>query len=118
MEHKLAYVVIVCYLLVHISLIGNDVIFFDVANEDGALTYFSSQVVAYLLYPLLGWLADVYFTRFKFILFSFITMMATTVVMVTTATLFMIYTYVTPLFVIAGVALIIGHHLLIIINNN
>ena len=78
-------------------------------GEDGALTYFFSQAVAYLLFPLLGWLADVYFTRYKFILFSFITMIVTTVGMVTAATLFMIYTYATPLlFAIAGVDLIIG----------
>ena len=108
MEYKLAYVVIVCYLLVHMTLIGTDVVFFHITNEDGALTYFLSQAVAYLLYPLLGWLADVYFTRYKLILFSFITMIVTAVIMVTGATLFMIYTYTTPLFAIAGVDLIIG----------
>ena len=105
MEYKLAYVVIVCCLLVHMSLVGTDVVFFHTASEDGALTYFLSQAVAYLLYPLLGWLADVYFTRYKFILFSFITMIVTTVGMVITATLFMIYTYARLLFVIPGVAL-------------
>ena len=108
MEYKLAYVVIVCCLLVHMSLIGTNMVFFHTVNEDGALTYFLSQAVAYLLYPLLGWLADVYFTRYKFILFSFITMIVTTVVMVTTATLFMFYSYARPLFVLAGVALIAG----------
>ena len=64
MEYKLAYVVIVCCLLVHMSLIGTNMVFFHTVNEDGALTYFLSQAVAYLLYSLLGWLADVYFTRY------------------------------------------------------
>ena len=108
MEYKLAYVVIVCYLLVHMSWIGTDVVFFHTTSEDGVLIYLFSQAVAYLLFPLLGWLADVYFTRYKFILFSIITMIVTTVVMVTAATLFMIYTYARPLYMIAGVGLIIG----------
>ena len=33
-----------------------------------------SQAIAYLLYPLLGWLSDVYFTRYKVIRFTFIAM--------------------------------------------
>ena len=108
MEYKLAYMVIVCCLLVYMSLIGTNMALFHTAKKYGALTYLLSQIVAYLLYPLLGWLADVYFTRYKFILFSFITMIVTTVGMVTGATLFMIYTCATPLYVIAGVGLIIG----------
>ena len=108
MEYKLAYVVIVCCLLVHMTWIGMDMVFFHIASIDGALTYFLSQAVAYFLYPLLGWLADVYFTRYKFILFSFITMIVATVVMVTGVTLFMIYTYARPLFVIAGIVIISG----------
>ena len=108
MEYKLAYVVIVCYLLVHMSWIGTDVVFFHTTSEDGVLIYLFSQAVAYLLFPLLGWLADVYFTRYKFILFSFITMIVVAVVMVIIATLFMMYTYARLLYVISGVALIIG----------
>ena len=38
MEYNIAYVVIVCYLLVNVSLIGTDVVFVHVTNEDGALT--------------------------------------------------------------------------------
>ena len=49
--------------------------------------------MAYLLYPLRAWLADVYFTRYKFVLMSFITMVATTVVMATTVSLFIKYMY-------------------------
>ena len=78
MEYKLAYAVIVCCLLVRISLIGMDMVFFHIASIDGTLTYFLSQGVAYLLYPLLGWLADVCITRYKFVLFSFITVIVAT----------------------------------------
>ena len=56
-------------------------------------SFLVGQAVAYLLYPLLGWLADVYFTRYKFVLMSFITMIATTVVMATTVSLFIKYMY-------------------------
>ena len=33
-----------------------------------------THAVAYLLYPLLGWLSDVYFTRYKVIRLAFIIM--------------------------------------------
>ena len=50
----------------------------------GTLSFLVGQAVAYLLYPLLAWLPDIYFIRYKFVLISFITMIATTVVMANT----------------------------------
>ena len=58
----------------HVSVIGSDFSCFHLVNNDGVLAFLISESVAYLLYPLLGWLADAYFTRYKFVLFSFITM--------------------------------------------
>ena len=52
MEYKLAYVAIVCCLLVHMSLIGNMCVFFHLVNEDGALTY--SQVKLWLTFFITG----------------------------------------------------------------
>ena len=75
---------------------------------DGTLAFLASQAVAYLLYPLLGWLADVYFTRYRFILLSFITMILGTVLLIVSTALFLNFTYIRELFVPAGVSLIIG----------
>ena len=87
MEHRVAYMIVLFCFLIHMTVIGSDNEFYHTAHLSGVLTVLASQAVGYLFYPLLGWLADVYFTRYKFILFSFITMIVTTVVMVTTATL-------------------------------
>ena len=52
---KAARLVIFCCFLI---VIGSD--FFHTVNKDGVLAFLISKSVAYLLYPLLGWLADVY----------------------------------------------------------
>ena len=49
------------------------------------LLFSVSQAVSYLLYPLLGWMADVCFTRYKFVLFSFIIMILGSLVMAVAA---------------------------------
>ena len=92
----------------HMSTIGSDICFFHTVNVDGTLAFLASQAVAYLLYPLLGWLADVYFTRYRFILLSFITMILGTVLLIVSTALFLNFTYIRELFVPAGVSLIIG----------
>ena len=71
MKHKSAYLVVLCCLLIHMSLMGSDTSLYHTANEDGTFAYLVSEAVAYLLYPLLGWMADVHFTRYKFVKFSF-----------------------------------------------
>ena len=50
-----------------------------------------SQAVSCLLYPLLGWMADVYFTRYKFVLLSFTTMILGSVVMAIAAVSIMMF---------------------------
>ena len=52
----------------------------------GTLSYLVSQAIAYLLYPFLGWLADVYFTRYKFVKYSFIGMITGCILMCACAT--------------------------------
>ena len=72
MNPKSLYVVILLCGLVHFTIIGLDTVFFHTFRRDGEVIYQVSQAVAYLLYPLLGWIADVYFTRYKFVIASFI----------------------------------------------
>ena len=63
-------------------------------------------------YPLLGWLADVYFTRYRLILFSFITMIVASVISITIASLSVIYVDSTVVnkasFIVSGLCLIVG----------
>ena len=61
------YIIIICAFLIKNTVIGKDSfayhtnIFPKTVNLSAAATF----AVAYLLYPLLGWLSDVYFTRYK-----------------------------------------------------
>ena len=92
----------------HLTVIGSDFMLFHTVNIDGSFAYLMAQSVAYLLYPLLGWLADVYFTRYKFILSSFITTMVATIIMIVVSVLFMNFPDARPLFYLGGVSIIIG----------
>ena len=91
MEHKQAYLVVICCMLIHMTAIGSDILFFHASYVDGTLAILAAQAVAYLLYPLLGWLADVYFARYKFILASFITMIVAVVVLLIMGPLLIMY---------------------------
>ena len=61
------YIIIICAFLIKNTVIGKDSfayhtnIFPKTVNLSAAATF----AVAYLLCPLLGWLSDVYFTRYK-----------------------------------------------------
>ena len=92
----------------HMTMIGSDISLFHTVNLDGTLAYLLSQAVAYLTYPLLGWLADVYFTRYKFILLSYITMIVGTIFMITTAIVFIEFNHARALFLLGGLSLGIG----------
>ena len=63
--------------------------------------------MTYLLYPLLGWLADVYFSRYKFVLFSFITIILATLLTIITSVLFIYFYEYQEIFIIAGIGVII-----------
>ena len=72
MCHSAAYIVIICSFLIRVSIIGSDFFLFHTGRLDLVLYFSVSQGIAYLLYPLLGWLSDVYFTRYKVIRLAFI----------------------------------------------
>ena len=71
MEPKSLYVVILCCAFVHFTLMGFDTGLYHTLANDALLTYLGCKAAAYLLYPLLGWLADVHITRYRFIVASF-----------------------------------------------
>ena len=65
MEHKMAYLVVLCSAFLHISLAGSELaIYHDIINS-GIVMILSCKAVSYLLYPLLGWLADVCFYQIQ-----------------------------------------------------
>ena len=94
MENKTAYLIVLCCFLLHMTVIGSDILLYHTVAHDGTLVYLLTQAVTYLLYPLLGWLADVYFSRYKFVLFSFIATIVATLLTTITSVLFVyIYEY-------------------------
>ena len=63
MQYRAAYLVILCCALMHMTMISSDIVCYHTVAKKGILTYqLVSQAVAY---PLLGWHADVYFTRYR-----------------------------------------------------
>ena len=102
---KAARLVILCCFLIHFSIIGSDFALYHTVNKDGVLAFLISQSVAYLLYPLLGWLADVYFTRYKFILFSFMTMIVSSILLSVVSAIFVNFIHERGLFILGGIAL-------------
>ena len=87
MKYAMANLVILCCALMHTSLLGSDFEIFYVVTRNAVAIFLSCKGASFLLYPLLGWMADVCFTRYKFILVSFITMMLGSVMMLITAAL-------------------------------
>ena len=90
MSRRAVYLVLLCSALLHINTIASDMIFYHMCNLDGTLTFIVSRALAYLLYPFLGWLADVYFTRHSFILASSIATIVGTILMIITAVTFLV----------------------------
>ena len=107
MENKGAYLVVLCCFLIHTN-VGFDFSFYHTIDQKGTLVYLVIQAIAYLLYPLLGWLADVYFSRFKFVLFSFIAFIGVTLLAIITSVLFLYYNEYEGLFVLGAIAAVFG----------
>ena len=105
---KAARLVIFCCCLMHMSVVGSDICFYHTINKDGTLSFLVSQSLAYLLYPLLGWLADVYFTRYKFILYSFITMIMAVFFLIILTALFLNFNRDRVLFIFTGLSISVG----------
>ena len=60
MEHNMSYLLILCCALIHMSLAGSDIFLYHVFGLTGTTIIFGCKAVTYLLYPLLGWMADVF----------------------------------------------------------
>ena len=86
MMTRAACLIIACCALMHMNTIGSDSFIYHVTNRDGSSAYVVSQGITYLLYPLLGWMADVYFTRYKFVQVSFLAVIVTSVLSISIAT--------------------------------
>ena len=108
MNPKSLYVVILSCGLVHFTIIGLDAVIYHTVRRDGDVIYQVSQGVAYLLYPLLGWLADVYFTRYKFVIASFIILILSTLPMVTSTLLYLLSGSLHQYLYLGGSAIVIG----------
>ena len=105
----MALLVILCCALVHISLAGSSVFLYHIIARSGIVIFLSCKAVSYLLYPLLGWMADVYFTRFKFVLFSFIaTILGSILGIVTPVLVLQFPEHRHSLYYIGGGAIVVG----------
>ena len=58
------------------------ILFYHSAVQQLTFGFFASQIVVYLLYPLLGWVSDVYFTRYKVLRLAFIIFIAGSVLFI------------------------------------
>ena len=76
MDLSAAFIVVLCSVAIHTSIIGTDVFVYHLERilPIARLCFALSNAITYLLYPLLGWLSDVYFTRYKVIRLAFIIM--------------------------------------------
>ena len=108
MKNKAVYLIVSCCFLLHVTVYGTDVALYHTVAHDGTLVYLLSQAVTYLLYPLLGWLADVYFTRYKFVLLSFIATIVATLLTLITSVVFMLHNEYRGLFYLGGIGVAIG----------
>ena len=105
----MAYLVILCSTLTHMSLLGSDLFLYHTISQNGIIIFFSCTAVSYLLYPLLGWMADVCFTRFKFMLLSFITTILGSILgIITSALILQFPEHRLSLYYIVGLAMVIG----------
>ena len=108
MENKTAYLIVLCCFLLHMTVLGSDIAVYHTVAYDGTLVYLLTQAVTYLLYPLLGWLADVYFSRYKFVLFSFIATIVATLLTTITSVLFMYFSEYREIFILGGIGVLVG----------
>ena len=85
MNFSAVQIVILCSFAIKVTIIGTDFSSYHMDFLNFAkLCIAVTQAVAYLLYPLLGWLSDIYFTRYKVIRLAFIINSITGVVGVAT----------------------------------
>ena len=97
-------IVLLC-VLIHVLGIGSDNVYFHVQQNIASVILLVSQGSAYLLYPLLGWLADVHFTRYKFVRTAFVLLLigCTSLVIVVVSNLLLHEQYMYLLYAIGGI---------------
>ena len=79
---KAAVVIVVLCIFIHVTGIGTDNYFYNNQTKKQSLFFLIIQGTGYLIYPLLGWLADVCFSRYKFVRGSLTLMIAGSVMLV------------------------------------
>ena len=77
-----AAVVVVCTFLIRVTIIGSDFFFYHSAPLVAVIGFCISQAISYFLYPLLGWMSDVYFTRYKVLRLAFVMIATATLVLI------------------------------------
>ena len=87
-------------------MLGFNSIYFHSVGNDLMLSFLISQAMGFLFYPLLGCLADVYFTRYKFILFSFIIIIVATIIMIIPTALYFQFNSIRILYIPGAIAVI------------
>ena len=107
MEKKPAIIVIACCVLIHVTVIGSDVILYHTAGPISSMIYLTVQGVIYLLYPFLGWITDVCVTRYRSVLFSFIIMIMGAILTILAGTLYIV-THHFNFFYIGEFSIVIG----------
>ena len=70
--NKPSLVIIVLCVSIHMLGVDTDSVYFHILPHLASVVLLVSQGLAYLLYPLFGWLADVHFTRYKFVRTAFV----------------------------------------------
>ena len=70
---------VLCCFLVHFFIVSADFPFIQIQSKDIIVTVSAIQGILYLFYPLIGLLADAYFTRYKIIKVSVILQLVTSV---------------------------------------
>ena len=85
-----------------------DFAFYRTVNKLGALPLLIPQSITYLLYPLLGWLADVYFTRYKFALASFFTVIIGSILVIAGGLVYLNFPYSQGRYALPGISIIVS----------
>ena len=76
MSFSAASIVVLCSFAIHASFLGTDFFLYHLRRllHITRVCFALSHGMGFVLYPLLGWLSDVYFTRYKVIRLAFIIM--------------------------------------------
>ena len=83
------FTLITCF-LVHIQAVFSSTWIISLVNKNGILGFHISMGISYLLYPVIGYSAEVCLTKLRMIKWSFVTLFLSSMTLLLTAILFMI----------------------------